>query len=99
LCVSAQDQLQKSREIIKRLQEEKKTLQQEMQEKLQSSERSIEEDKEEMIQELRRGRTAALQLMQVRDFPPVNISIKVNFHPCSIKTMYKRLLKPANICL
>ena len=66
---TGQEQLNKSREIIRRLQEEKRSIQEEMERRLESSERSIEEDKEEMIQELRRGRTAALQLMQVKGHP------------------------------
>ena len=36
-----------------------------MQEKIESSEKSMEADKEEMIQQLRRGKTQALALMQV----------------------------------
>ena len=62
---TAVEQLEKSREIIRRLKEDKKQVTESMQQHLESSEQSIEQEKETLIQELKRGKAAALQLMQV----------------------------------
>ena len=64
LCAD-QEQLEKAREIIKRLKEEKKQLVEEMKQKMQSTEQAMEEEKEKLVQELSRGKAAAIALMQV----------------------------------
>lgn len=67
LCAD-QEQLEKAREIIKRLKEEKKQLAEEMRQKMQSTEQAMEEEKEKLVQELSRGKAAAIALMQVHGF-------------------------------
>ena len=64
--IAAQEQLEKSREIINKLSDEKKNLAEQMKEKLESSERSLEDERETLMEELKRGKAAALSLMQVR---------------------------------
>lgn len=60
-----QEQLEKAREIIKRLKEEKRRLAEEMNEKLKTTELSMEDEKEKLVQELSRGKAAAVTLLQV----------------------------------
>ena len=60
-----QEQLEKAREIIKRLKEEKRQQMEEMGNKLQNTEQAMEEEKEKLVQELSRGKAAAIALMQV----------------------------------
>ena len=62
---AAVDHLEKSREIIKRLKDEKRQLEAGVQERISSSEQSLESEKDAEIQELRRGKVQALQVMQV----------------------------------
>ena len=47
------------------MKDERKQMSEQMQQKLETSEQSIEQEKETLIQELKRGKAAALQLMQV----------------------------------
>ena len=63
--ISAAEQLEKSREIIKRLNEEKKKIVHEMEEKLRKTEDDMEVEKERLVQEVSRGKSAAITLMQV----------------------------------
>ena len=62
------DHLEKSREIIKRLKDEKRQLEAGVQERITSSEQSLENEKDSEIQELRRGKVEALQVMQVSSY-------------------------------
>ncbi len=57
--------MEKSRGIIKKVQEEKKKMSDEMEEKLVSSEKTLDEERESLMHELKRGKAAALALMQV----------------------------------
>jgi hypothetical protein len=66
-CVG-KEHLEKSRDIIKRLKDEKRQHEEEMNERLASSEQSFESEKDSEIQELRRGKVEALQVMQVKFF-------------------------------
>ena len=61
----ADEQLEKSREVIKRLQEEKKRFVEESREKIQEAEQTLEEEKGVLLQELSRGKQAALSLLNV----------------------------------
>ena len=63
-----QEQLEKAREIIKRLKDDKEKLSEEMSTKIKSSEQSLEEERENLMLELKRGKSAALGLMQVAHF-------------------------------
>ena len=67
LPLPAQEQLEKSREVISKLTDEKKSLAEQMKEKFETSERSLEDERETLMVELKRGKAAALALMQVRD--------------------------------
>ena len=60
------EQLEKSREIIKRLKEEKKRVVEEMEEKLVKAEDDMETEKEKLVQEVSRGKSAAITLLQVQ---------------------------------
>ncbi|XP_055959282.1 golgin subfamily A member 4 [Patella vulgata] len=57
---SGQDHLEKSRDIIKRLKDEKK----ELEEKFDILEQNMEEEKSKLVQELSRGKAAAIALIQ-----------------------------------
>ena len=65
-AISAAEQLEKSREIIKRLNEEKKKIVHEMEEKLRKTDDDMEVEKERLVQEVSRGKSAAITLMQVQ---------------------------------
>ena len=60
-----QEQLEKAREIIKRLKDEKKRAAEEAAEKIQVAEKAIEEEKEMLMQDLSRGKKEAIALVQV----------------------------------
>ena len=64
-CSEGQDHLEKSREIIRKLQEDKKRLSDEMKQKIESSEQQLEQEKDGLVEELKRGKAAAIALMQV----------------------------------
>jgi hypothetical protein len=66
--ITATDQLEKSREIIKRLKDDRKRLIDEYEEKLRGREDQMETEKEKLVQEISRGKSAAITLMQVRVF-------------------------------
>lgn len=57
--------MEKSREIIRKLNEEKSHLEEEMRQKIENSEHSLEREKDSELQELRRGKKEALQVLQV----------------------------------
>lgn len=59
------EQLEKSREIIKQLKEEKKQAVAELEEKLSHAEKTMEEEKSNLVQELSRGKALAISLIQV----------------------------------
>ncbi|XP_041365531.1 golgin subfamily A member 4-like isoform X2 [Gigantopelta aegis] len=61
---AGQEQLDKSREIIKKLNEEKKQIKSDMEAKLLAAEQSLEDEKQNLIQEIKRGKTEAIHLMQ-----------------------------------
>ena len=65
-CFSGTEQLEKSREIIKRLKEEKRRVVEEMEEKLVKAEDDMETEKEKLVQEVSRGKSAAITLLQVQ---------------------------------
>lgn len=65
IVTSGQEKLEKSREIIKRLKEEKKQVIAESEEKIKQAEKMIEEEKENLIQELSRAKAAAVTCLQV----------------------------------
>ena len=58
--------MEKSREIIRQLKEEKRLLDEEMKTRIDVSVGKLEEEREGEIQELKRGKIEALRLMQVR---------------------------------
>ncbi len=59
------EQLEKAREIIKRLNEEKKKLAEELKTRVEMTEKTSDEEREALMLELKRGKAAALELMQV----------------------------------
>ncbi|OPL20301.1 golgin 4 subfamily a member, partial [Mytilus galloprovincialis] len=61
---SSQETLEKSREIIKRLKDEKKQVVVESEERIKQAEKTIEEEKENLIQELSRAKAAAVTCLQ-----------------------------------
>lgn len=61
----ATEQLEKSREIIKRLKAEKQEAVAELEGKLRDREDVMEKEKETLVQEVSRGKSAAITLMQV----------------------------------
>ncbi|XP_060588973.1 golgin subfamily A member 4-like [Ruditapes philippinarum] len=61
---ASSDQLEKSREIIKRLKDDRKRLIDEYEEKLRGREDQMETEKEKLVQEISRGKSAAITLMQ-----------------------------------
>jgi len=63
--LSGQERLEKSKEAIRRLTEEKKHLEEESRLKLENSERNLEQVRASELQELRRGKVEALQVLQV----------------------------------
>ena len=65
MLLSAAEQLEKSREIIKRLKEEKKQIVVDMEEKLRQAEDQAEVEKDKLVQEVSRGKSAAISLLQV----------------------------------
>ena len=65
MLLSAAEQLEKSREIIKRLKEEKKQIVAEMEERLRQAEDDAEVEKDKLVQEVSRGKSAAITLLQV----------------------------------
>ena len=67
ISLSAAEQLEKSREIIKRLKEEKKKIVVEMDERLRQAEDNAEVEKDKLVQEVSRGKSAAITLLQVGD--------------------------------
>ena len=71
--VLAVDHLEKSRDIIKRLKDERRDVEAqlsdvraEMERRLSDSQQSIDTEKDEEIKELRRGKVEALQILQVK---------------------------------
>ena len=58
--------MEKSREIMRRLKEEKRQLEDEMKTRIDVSVGKLEEEREGEVQELKRGKVEALRLMQVR---------------------------------
>lgn len=62
------EQLEKAREIIKQLKEEKNRLVKETQVRVQQTEQVMEEEKEKLVHELSRGKAAAVSLIQVCSF-------------------------------
>ena len=64
--IVGQEQLEKAREIIKKLQEEKKKLTEEIKTQVEVTEKVSDEERDQLIQELKRAKAAALELMQVR---------------------------------
>ena len=69
----AVDHLEKSRDIIKRLKDERRDVEAqlsdvraEMERRLSDSQQSIDTEKDEEIKELRRGKVEALQILQVK---------------------------------
>ena len=65
MLLSAAEHLEKSREIIKRLKEEKKQIVIDMEEKLRQAEDQAEVEKDKLVQEVSRGKSAAISLLQV----------------------------------
>ena len=65
MLLAAAEQLEKSREIIKRLKEEKKKIVMEMDERLRQAEDNAEVEKDKLVQEVSRGKSAAISLLQV----------------------------------
>ncbi len=63
---TGQEQLTKAREIIKRLQEEKKKLTDEIKTQVEVTEKVSDEERDKLVQELKRAKAAALELMQVK---------------------------------
>ena len=61
----ATEQLEKSREIIKRLKAEKQQAVSELEGQLREREDVMEQEKESLVQEVSRGKSAAISLMQV----------------------------------
>ena len=65
ICNLAHETLEKSREVFKRLKDEKQKLQTEMEEKLKQTEKAMEEEKENLVQELSRAKQTAVSCLQV----------------------------------
>lgn len=65
LFVTGKEQLDKAREVIKKLKDEKSNAVEEMSAKIKAAEQGLEEERENLMQELKRGKSAALNLMQV----------------------------------
>ena len=65
LSFSDQETLDKSREIIKKLKDEKKQIIIESEDRIKQAEKTIEEEKENLIHELSRAKTAAVSCLQV----------------------------------
>lgn len=59
------EQLEQSREVIRKLNEEKSHLEQEMRQRIENSETTLEREKDSELQELRRGKVEALRVLQV----------------------------------
>lgn len=57
--------MEKSREIIKQLKEEKNQSIVQLEDKLKHAEKTMEEEKENLVQELSRGKALAISLVQV----------------------------------
>ena len=67
ICIiTGQEQLEKAREIVKKLQEEKKKLMEEIKTQVEVTEKVSDEERDQLIQELKRAKAAALELMQVK---------------------------------
>ena len=65
---AAAEQLEKSRDIIKQLKEEKNKIVQELESKIQERDDQIELKKEKLVHEIALGRSAAIKVMQVKYF-------------------------------
>jgi hypothetical protein len=63
--ITGQEKQEKSREAIRRLKEEKQRLEAEAKLKLETAERNLEQVRANELQELRRGKVEALQVLQV----------------------------------
>ena len=83
---SEDEQLEKAREILRRLKSEHKRELREMKERFQMTENNLEDEKEKLIMELSRGKSAAVLLIQVSFFfaeilsttmlcPPLHLTI------------------------
>lgn len=83
-CFSAKDHLEKSREIIKRLKDERRDVEAQlsearaqMEQRLSDSQQNLESEKDEEIKELRRGKVEALQVMQVKASSAPSVSVEL----------------------
>ncbi|GAB1603388.1 golgin subfamily A member 4-like isoform X3 [Argonauta hians] len=72
----AAEQLEKSREIIKQLKEEKKRTVIQLEDKLKHSEKAMEEEKANLVQELSRGKALAISLVQEEHEKAVEEKVK-----------------------
>ena len=72
----AKEQLEKSRDIIKRLQEDKKRVMQEAREKVEKAEQNFDEERQSFIQDLSRGKAEAIKLLKVSIQPFIRCPLK-----------------------
>ena len=71
------EQLEKARDIMRKLKEDKRKAIEQAEEKIRSTEASLEEEKERMLTELKRGKSEAFSVMQVGPGVYVLKSIKI----------------------